>query len=328
MFESKPFILAPMAEITTPALRKIIREFSDRTLMCSEMLSAGALVAGFKGNEVWAKKYEFDDPFIYQIMGNSPDVMSKACAMLSDKGCFSVDINMGCSSPFIMQKGVGAKLLEDIDSSKEIVKACRKATNTNLSVKMRSGFYENDEKYLIKFVKMLEGEGVDFITLHPRFAKISFSRSADWKLVKLVKENIKIPVIGNGDISDPAMALKRMRDSNCDGIMIGREAVKSPWIFSACEELIEKNQYSIELDLCDIFIKTLGNIKIFLPEHLHKSRGHRFCFYYSKNFKFSHEFYKGIHRNDSIDGMIEVIEAYFKRNPGESIKKFVYNTSN
>ncbi len=171
MIKSGTFMLAPMAEITTAAFRKTVRKFSQDVVLFSEMLSAAAIVSGAAENEIWVKKYEFDDPLIYQIVGNSEKKMSEACRILSGSGCVGIDINMGCSAPDILRKGMGAGLLLDIDNSRNIVSACRRATPGKLSVKMRSGFSENNAEYLIAFVKMLEEEGVDFITLHPRFAK-------------------------------------------------------------------------------------------------------------------------------------------------------------
>ncbi len=320
---SNPFILAPMAEITTPALRRTIREFSSSALLFSEMLSAMAIV-NRKGNEARATKYEFDDPFVYQILGNSETIMADACRVLSDIGCYSIDINMGCSSPKVLNKDMGAKLLTDIQGTRRIVRACREATSTRLSVKIRSGFEENDERYLIDFVKMLENEGVDFISVHPRFAKISFSRMADWRLIRLVKKNVDIPVIGNGDIKDPATAIRKMEESGCDGVMIGREAVKSPWIFRACDNISKQKLSEDVLNLDEIFLKTLGYIAHYLPEHLHKSRGRRFCFYYCKNFRFSHEFFKELHRAETVEEMKNTVEAFFERNPEEKQKTIKY----
>lgn len=312
-----------MAEITTPALRRTVREFSKEAVIFSEMLSAAALTSGAFGNRAWATKYDFDDPFVYQIVGNSDRIMGEACRVLSDTGCYSIDINMGCSAPKLLKKGMGSRLLTDINKARCIVRACRKAAGTKLSVKMRSGYEDNDRDKLLTFVRMLEDEGVDFITLHPRFAKLGFTRKADWNLVRLVKENIKIPVIGNGDITDSSAALKKIRETGCDGIMIGREAVKSPWIFKACENARDGKESGINLRLDEIFLNTLTYIAMYLPEILHKSRGHRFCYYYCWNFKFAHEFYKKIHRCTTIQEMKNTIEAFFERNPEERSRTII-----
>lgn len=324
METSLPFkySLAPMAEISTPALRQTIKDFSENILLFSEMLSAGAIAAGSHHNEPLVKKHEFDDPFVYQVVGSSPDAMSEACSILSGYGCYSVDINMGCPSPDITKKGAGAKLLDDADNAKKIIEACRKKCSTKLSVKMRTGYDSNDREKLINFVKMLEGEGIDFLTIHPRYSKLYFTRKADWELIDLVCSTVKIPVIGNGDITSPDIAISRLKGHSCTAIMIGREAVKSPWIFKLCENMGRGSREKLEINIHEIFIKTLERTKKHLPENLHKSRGHRFCFYFSKNLKFSHEIFKKIRQVEKIDDMKELVDNYYDRNPEEKIKKF------
>ncbi|HON79968.1 MAG TPA: tRNA-dihydrouridine synthase family protein [Spirochaetota bacterium] len=305
------YFLAPMAEITTPALRNLVKHYYSGIVLSSEMMSAAAIVGGAMNNNVFLARYPFDDPYIYQIVGNSPGKMAEACRILSGKGCFSVDINMGCSAPDIVKKNYGAKLLCDIDLAKKIVRECRKACTTRLSVKMRSGYESSDEEYLKKFSRMLQEEGVDFITLHPRFAKLSFRRSADWKLVSLLKRSVNIPVIGNGDIISPEIAAKRITETGCDGIMIGREAVTSPWIFRLCAA-IEQNRYDeITIDLLDVWIRVLEDMQRILPLHLQKSRAHRFSFYFSKNTLFSHELFRKIRNADAIPEIIEIVSRYF-----------------
>jgi tRNA-dihydrouridine synthase B len=112
-----------------------------------------------------------------------------------------------------------------------------------------------------------------------------------------------------------------MRESGCDGIMIGREAVKSPWIFRQCAAVTAGTRAEMEVDIRKIFLQVLDDIGKFLPEKLHKSRGRRFSFYFSKNAKFGHELYKSICRAESIDMMKKAVEGYFERNPGEILKK-------
>ncbi|MCP4131337.1 MAG: tRNA-dihydrouridine synthase family protein [bacterium] len=317
-----PFALAPMAEITTPALRRTIKEFTGNVLLYSEMLSAAAIVSGVSYNENRMQKLDFDDPFVFQLMGNSPDIMGQACEILSDIGCYGIDINMGCSAPVILQKGLGSGLLKEPEKAREIVRVCRKKTTSSLSVKLRSGFEKHDEEFLIDFTRMLQDEGVDFIALHPRFAKLGFARKADWSLVKSVKKHLSIPVLGNGDISSAEMAMRKINETGCDGIMIGREAVTAPWIFKLCDDIYHNNPSSLSVDILQVFINTLDYLALYLPEYLHKSRAHRFCVYYCKNAKFGHELFRKIRNVDSINEMKSIVYDYYERNEGEREKKF------
>ncbi len=321
-FNTQTLFMAPMAEITTPSLRRCIRKFDSETVLYSEMLSGGGIACGSFHNESLTIINEYDEPFVFQLLGGDPGIMAEACRILSEKKCSGIDINMGCSAPDIVKKFQGSKLLSDMAATREIVKQCRKAYSGTLSVKMRSGFEESDNRYLVDFAKMLEGEGVDYITLHPRHGKLSFRRTADWSLVKLLKDNIKIPVVGNGDIATPEDVRKRFSETGCDGIMIGRNAVAAPWIFALARGLLNGGSFRLEVNLPEVFSDVLLGIKKDLPEHLHKSRGHRFAFYFCKNFVFSHDIFKKIRNTGEIDLMIEIIDEYVMRNPDEKIKIF------
>ncbi|MCL1864712.1 MAG: tRNA-dihydrouridine synthase family protein [Spirochaetes bacterium] len=318
----KKLFMAPMAEITTSSLRRCIRKFNSCTILYSEMLSAAAIVHGSEQNKYLLNMNRDDNPYVFQILGGGPDLMAAACEILTEKGAEGIDINMGCSAPDIIKKLQGSRLLSNMVLARDIVKRCRKVCKGRLSVKMRSGFEYSDRKYLVDFAKMLEGEGVDYIILHPRDGKQSFKRTADWNLVKLLKENLNIPVIGNGDIASPEDAVRRFNETGCNGIMIGREGVRAPWIFALSDELIRTGSYRLEVDLAAVFKEVLLGIKNDLPEYLHKSRAHRFAFYFSKNFVFSHEIFRKIRNLNEIDLMIEIIDEYVLRNPNEKIKIF------
>ena len=315
--------LAPMAETSTPALRRVIKDFCPEAILCSEMLSAGAIAAGAPHNEPLVMKRDFDDPLIYQIVGADPAVMSDACAILSKNNCYGVDINMGCPNHDIVKKGQGAKLLTDIDKAGTIIRACRKATRTRLSVKMRTGYENNDERHFLNFIRMLENEGVDFITVHPRYARLGFRRNAEWRLVALAKRHVSIPIIGNGDVDSPEAAVTRMAESGCDGVMIGREAVKSPWIFRLAADLMSGRNTVLEVNVRDVGIKTLDYMREYLPERLHKSRSHRFCVYYTKNARYGHELFTKIRKECDIGLIQEIVDDYYRRNRHEAEKKYM-----
>ena len=313
------FFLAPMTEITTPALRRIVKDFSRQVILCSEMISAGALVSNSGYNRAINVKYDFDDPYIYQIVGSKPAIMAAACSMLSETGCFAIDINMGCSAPDIVKRGAGAKLLTNIDQAREIVKRCRGATTCNLSVKIRTGFEENHRARLIDMVTMLEDEGVDFISVHPRYAKLAFRRLADWRLISLIKRHVSIPIIGNGDIDSPQKALSRLKDTP-EGVMIGREAVRSPWVFQLCNALLHRENRVVSIDHLEVYTRALDYITLYHPPEFHKSRAHRFSFYYAQNTTYAHNLFKAIRNAKTIDEMKKIVEDYYKRNTHERVK--------
>ncbi len=315
------FFLAPMAEITTPALRRLITEFDDRVVLHSEMLSAGAIVSGGFHNDCMTARFPFDGHFIYQIEGGDAEVMAEACRILSGNGPLGININMGCPVSKMMKKGHGAALLLDERRAARIVRACRRATQLPLSVKMRSGYDRDDEAALVRFAGMLRDEGADYIVLHPRYAKLRYTRRARWDLVRLLKESVGLPVVGNGDIVTAKGALARMKETGCDGVMIGRGAVASPWIFLQCNALAKGEECDITIDIRGLFIKGLRYIEEYLPAHLHRSRGHRFSFYFSGNIFHSHSLYSEIRKEHSIGEMIGLVDGYFQRNPREVEKR-------
>ncbi|HOS40002.1 MAG TPA: tRNA-dihydrouridine synthase family protein [Spirochaetota bacterium] len=314
------FHMAPMAEITTPALRRAIRRYSHGAVLYSEMLSAGAIAAGSSMNREMSARHDFDDPFVFQIVGAKPAVMAAAAARLAEQGCRAIDINMGCSAPDIMKTGGGAALLADPPLAREIVRACRSAAPCGLTVKMRSGYERTDLPALLDFARMLQDEGVNAITLHGRHAKLGFRRTADWSAVRAVKERLSIPVIGNGDIDAAETAVRRLRESGCDGVMIGRAAVQAPWIFALCDALVGGGHVVRDIDIEAVFVDVLEGIRDFLEEKYHRSRGHRFCFYFCQNVHFSHELFRTIRRESAIDAMIALVRGYFARNPHERVK--------
>ncbi len=316
------FFMAPMAEITTPALRRMIAGHDDRVVLHSEMLSAAAIVGGGPHNEYLAARHGFDRHYVYQIEGGDPEKMAGACRMLEAHGPWGINLNMGCPIHHIMKKGHGAWLLRDEERAAEIVRACRKATALPLSVKTRSGFDSDDEEAMVRFGRMLRDEGADYIVLHPRYAKLGYARHARWELVKILKESAGVPVVGSGDVSSAEDALAKMEAAGCDGVMIGREAVKSPWIFRQCNALSEEGSYDFEVNVREEFVRGLRWIAEYLPAHLHKSRGHRFSLYFSRNSFHSHTLFTLIRKHDRIEGMVRVVEAYYDRNPREAVKRF------
>ena len=313
--------LAPMADLTTPAFRRVVRTFSQNTVLYSEMISAAALVKGGMRNDYISTFHNFDTPMAFQIIGNDAEVMAKAAEILNEKNPFSIDINMGCSAPEILARNWGSALLRDKSIALNIVNKCRKRVKT-LSVKMRMGFKEKDNEKLIKFAQDLQNEGVDYITIHGRSSNMAFKRSANWDIAKILKNELNIPVIGNGDICSTSDAIVRLKIT--DSIMIGRFAIRCPWIFSFIENALEnKSENKLneksqkEIVITSIPKQVIDGINEFLPIELRPSRILKFCVYFCLNLKFGHQLFKEIQKCDNSDNIIQLFDEYFNRNENE-----------
>ncbi len=225
-----PLTLAPMAGQTNHAFRTLCREMGDCGLVCTELISSQAI--HFKSQKTWRMFdwTEAERPFAVQLYGSDPDVMAEAARMVVDEGADIVDINMGCWVPKIAKKGGGAGLLRDICTATTVVKAVVDAVHVPVTVKVRSG-WDPEHITAIDFAKIAEDIGVQAIAVHARTASQGFTGKANWDIIRQVKETVRIPVLGNGDVKDAADARHLMEQTGCDGVMIGRGALGNPWVF-------------------------------------------------------------------------------------------------
>lgn len=230
------FVLAPMAGISNSAYFKIVEEMGVGYVV-TELISSEAIVRGNKKTfEMLNGLDDLDIPVAIQIFGSDPDVMSDAASILCDKfNAKIIDINMGCPVPKVAVKGdAGSALLKDISKIREIVSKVVSRVNVPVTVKIRSG-WDNDNINAVSVAKAIEDSGAAAIAIHARTRSQGYSGVADWDIIKKVKENVSIPVIGNGDIKSALDAKKMLDDTNCDAFMIGRAALGNPWIFKECD---------------------------------------------------------------------------------------------
>ena len=226
-----PFFLAPMAEISHRALRELIEDFGGCDGYFSEMISAAAFLAGGPLEKWYIDTGPKPEKLVFQLVGSDSEAISRAAALLDRQDCAGIDINMGCSAPLIRKTGAGAAWMASIDRAGELITLIRPQVKRRLSVKLRIG-YKDDFDYLVQFCRRLEDAGTDLITLHPRLITEKFKRLARWEYVGMLRNELKIPVAGNGDIASPE-DLTRRAAGPCDAVMVGRGAVKMPWIFAA-----------------------------------------------------------------------------------------------
>ncbi len=227
--------LAPMAGYTESPFRTLVKEIEPSVLVISELLSAKAFQFGDAKTKRMAFFSEAEHPFGIQLFGSDPEAFVAAGAVVENLGADFIDLNFGCPSPKIVNSGNGSALLRDPNASVKMIEQLVKSTNLPVTVKMRLGFYDDAlfEQTCIDF----QTAGIQMLSVHGRTTQQKFSGTANWGPIYRVKEKLSIPVIGNGDIDSAETAVAKLK--NLDGIMIGRAAIKNPWIFAQCRAAFE-----------------------------------------------------------------------------------------
>ncbi len=233
-------ILAPLAGITNLPFRMIAKKWGC-SLVCTEMISSkGLLYNSEKTFRLLDSKKE-ERPLCVQIFGADPDSMAEAAKIIEQKNFADIiDINFGCSVKKIVKTGAGVALMKDGPAAEKLIKAVRNAISMPFTIKIRSGFDISGDQ-AIAIGEIAEHNGVDAIAIHPRTASQGFKGKADWHLIKRLKQHLKIPVIGNGDIITGEDGIKMLEETGCDAIMIGRAAMGNPCIFSEVNALLKRN---------------------------------------------------------------------------------------
>jgi len=225
-----------MAGISDRAFRMIARSFGCG-LVFTEMVSDMGLVYGQTRTRQIADTNGEIKPIAVQIFGSDPVSMARAALVVEDMGADIIDINMGCPTPKIVKNGEGAALMLDMPRSRQIIRRVVKAVRAPVTVKMRKG-WDDTHISCIELAQVAQEEGASAIILHPRSRMQFFSGSADWDMIKVVKDTVQIPVIGSGDIGSAEDARRMIRQTGCDAVMIGRASLGNPFIFRETVELL------------------------------------------------------------------------------------------
>lgn len=225
-------VLAPMEGVTDLAFRRLVRQIGGAGLTCTEFVASGALIAGQnrERNRQWQMcRFDEDErPVSIQIYGKDPETMAGAAKVVQDMGATIVDINMGCPSKKVCKNSGGSGLMAEPELAIDIVRAVRAAITVPLTVKMRSGF-SPDLRNAPELAWACQEEGAEAITIHWRTRADLYGGQRAVDKIAETKARLKIPVIGNGDVVDVASAVKMFEDTGCDGVMVGRGAMRNPW---------------------------------------------------------------------------------------------------
>ena len=304
-------ILAPMAGVTNLPFRIICKEFGPG-LVCTEMASSRAM---FHNDQKTKRLFNTEGekrPISFQIFGSDEETMAYSAKYVSEFADI-IDINMGCPAPKVVKNGDGSKLLLDLEQAEKVIKAVVENSKVPVTLKIRKG-WDKENIVATEIAKIAEDAGISAITVHGRTRSEFYSGKADLEIIKKVKETVKIPVIGNGDIVDEESAYNMFEKTNVDGIMIGRGSFGNPWIFRNIKHYLEtgeklpapSNDEKLEI------MKKHINLAVAEKGEIAVKELRKHIAWYTKNLKNSSEFRSKMNTIETKEELLEMLEAYFK----------------
>lgn len=247
---SNPLILAPMAGVTDLPFRLLCKE-QGAGLVCMEMISAKAIAFHNRNTKKLMQIDPGERPVSLQLFGSDPDIISEIAREIEEEPFDILDINMGCPVPKIVGNGEGSALMRDPKLVEQIVSKTVRAIKKPVTVKIRKGF---DEEHVnaVEIARIAEASGAAAVAVHGRTREQYYSGQADWKIIRQVKEAVKIPVLGNGDVDSPKKAKALFEETGCDGILIGRAARGNPWLFHQIKTYLETGEEELHPSMEEI----------------------------------------------------------------------------
>ena len=307
-FPFKPeTVLAPMEGVTNFVIRNALSELGGIGMLCTEFVRVSSHAVKPKTVREAVQKTECV-PLSVQVMGNDATLMAESAELMEKAGADIVDINLGCPTKNAVKGNVGSAMLKDPELLYNVLSSMRLKVKGWLSAKIRAGFDEN--KHVSHIAKTVEATGADFIAVHPRRRKDFYDGVADWRIIGHLKDILKIPVIGNGDVWYPQDALNMVKQTNCDAVMIGRGALRNPWIFKqiSCLKAGEEYRPSTE-ELIDFFTKLRQSFTYAFEgrEHATLARMKELVKYFSRIFPDGVEFRTKILRTQNIEDFMSML---------------------
>ena len=322
-------VLAPMEGVTNSVIRNALNELGGIGLLCTEFVRISDHAVSSKTVRQSVIKSP-GTPLSVQVMGNNCELMADSAQKMEEAGADAVDINLGCPTKNAVKGNVGSAMLKDPQLLYDVLSSMRKSVKGWLSAKIRAGFDESDHVTLI--AKAVEAAGADYIAVHPRRRKDFYEGVADWRIIGHLKSQLKIPVIGNGDIWYPQDAQRMLKETGCDAVMIGRGALRNPWIFKQFVSLKENIEYLPDNEEIIQFLYSLkDSFDDFFGgrENAVLARMKELLQYFSRLFEDGTEFRKSILRKQTLDDFMNELSAQVK---DTDLHKFdfngVYNTMN
>ncbi len=302
-------ILAPMAGVTDQPYRLICRE-QGCALVVTEMVSAKAILYRNKNTNALLAVSEKERPAAVQLFGSDPEILGRIAAQVEEGPCDMIDLNLGCPVPKIVNNGEGSALMKDLKKAEKIFASVVKHTKKPVTVKFRKGFNDSQVN-AVELARIAEGCGVSAVAVHGRTREQYYSGKADWEIIRQVKEAVRIPVTGNGDVFAPQDVKRMLEETGCDGVMIGRGAKGNPWIFSQSLHYLKTGQVPPKPGIKEIREMILRHGKLlaeFKGERTAMQEMRKHIAWYTAGLPHSSALRNEINQIDHLDGMLELLE--------------------
>ena len=307
-----PLILSPMAGVTDVSFRRLLKKCGGVGLTVSEFISVEGLTRSNPKSKRQMRFYAEERPFAAQIFGGQPERMRMAAEMAEEVGADILDINCGCPAPKVVKHGGGSGLLKDHERLETILKEIKKAITIPLTIKIRAGFYDSTIN-AVETARLAEACGVEHIALHGRTKEQGYRGLANWDLVRQIKEVVKVPVSGSGDVTNIEGAFARFRETGCDGVLIGRGAMANPWIFRQIED-VNNGREPFQPSLSDkrsVLLEYFVMLREDMPETPAINRMKQLAGQFTRGLQGGALFRTSLYHSHSVAEILSRIEEYF-----------------
>lgn len=309
--KNNPFVLAPMAGITDHSFRTFMRKL-DASVVVTELVSATGIEYKSQRTMDLMSFDESQRPIGIQLFGEDAEIIARGAQVAESQGSDFVDLNFGCPVPKVVKKGAGSAMMKDLPMMQKVLSSTVAAVKIPVTIKIRTG-WDSTQRNALDVCNIAYNEGITWVAIHGRTRAQGYNGEADWEFISEIKAKSKIPILGNGDILTPQKALQRLKESGCDGVMIGRGALKNPLIFADALSLWKGQSVRTDLkrNYKSIFLDLSLAIRAHTSEHITNIQLKKFASWFSTGYQGSSAFRKQIFQLKNNDEVLSCALEFF-----------------